>query len=1676
MVIRKRLFAAFLAGLLTVGSFSPVQNVNAQAVETKTTKDGLSQENSYDWQGKWIWTNDAREEGQWVSLRKSFDLNKVPEKVMAKIAVDSKYWLWINGEMAVFEGAVKTGPNREDMYYDNVDIGKYLKEGRNTIAVTAVYFGKNGYGFKDSGKAGFLFDADFGEGALKKGTRIVSDSTWRAIKDPAYLRPNENPNYRIAEPNIRYDASKELKGWKENGFDDTAWAKATVLANVGESPFNGLFERPIPQLKVYDVNKYTLDGANETGKWTVEDIGDGAEDTFTPLSLPDTYKVTCEFMCERNPINGTVPAMGSLGLTVNMQDANNFYMPQVSMADQGSSYDYATYKPHIRTNGNWSVPFQKDVSSVISGDKRFYTKHTLEVTVDADGVDSTLDGVEMERLNTSVLRNGSIGFRNDNFEKVRIYALEATSVDGKETYFKDTFQEDGVGKRLTQFKRLDGGNEIGIREDENGEHYLYTTDGIIQAGTVTKAENTTLRYTIRNKTNLQGTPYIKVRSKAGKEILMYTDAWHDINGDSVRHRYITKDGEQEFEALGWMNGYDVYFEMPSSVEVLELGYRVSTYNTEATGTFTSDNEKLNTLYQKSYDTLLVTMRDNYMDCPNRERAQWWGDAVNEMQMAFYSMDENAGLLYKKALNQVLGWRTKTGRLPTTAPNGIDEISELPMQALAGVMSFWQYYLYSGDVQPLEDGYDALKNYVELWNVSASGDVSHRSGSWDWMDWGSNPDGKIIETCWYYEALKSVKNIASVLNKTSDISFFEERMELIEENFDQKFWNEEKAAYYNSTANNKADDRANALAVYSGLAKESRYENIKTVLTTRFESSPYMEKYVLEALYMMGYDEEAMERTMNRYSEMIEDPYPTLWEFWVKADGTPNHAWSGGPLSMMYMFNAGITPITAGYKTFRVRPLTGGLKEVSAKITTPGGDISVSIDKKNAVQKLEVSVPQGSTEAEINVPKIDGKSTKIMLGERVLYTGGKAATLPEGISYVDEDKDFVNFRVGAGDYTFTSQEDTFADAQSYTVSIDKSGEGTVVIGDKNVTEYPYSTDIAKGSQISIKATPAEGYKLARIVGTVSKVCNATTETETAYTVNGNITYKAVFEKLPETKHKVTIHAADGKNYAAKLLVNGVEQFLPYERSFAKGTELSLKAVPVESRNYTVSGWSGGAIAEGDTLRLEVGDEDVDLEVNISEQVEKTPIVQIDASNAIGGSWAVANLADGNRVAVQGADGYSTEVHKKDLSDLDTPLVIIADLGEVKTFNQVAIFPRSNAAADGNHRSCNFPENFTISVSSNGKNYKEVRNLENYPNPRFLQQTFSFANQQARYVKIIVTRLGEVAADENSASNYRLQLSEVEVYNNANVNLPSKDALVEAVNAAKEYRTMSLYKVLDDAEKQTFENVFASAKNVLDDAEANADAVEGAQNAIVDANEHLVQTFVSTAASKVEQLEAAKAAAENSYNQALLDKIQADEELEEANRQLEVAKTELEEAKQQSEEAKAKAELAKKEAEAAIAKQHEAEAKAQLDLAKANKNASAEAALVKGAEFVSGNLIYKVLNQAKLTVSVTGMINDSKNVVIPATVKVGTKKLSVTEVESGAFEDYDTITSVVLGTNIKKIGAKSFLACTKLKKVTIKSTRITSFGKNAFGKIHKKAKFKLPKKKVSAYKKKNQKGWL
>ncbi|MBO4863560.1 MAG: leucine-rich repeat protein [Eubacterium sp.] len=94
---------------------------------------------------------------------------------------------------------------------------------------------------------------------------------------------------------------------------------------------------------------------------------------------------------------------------------------------------------------------------------------------------------------------------------------------------------------------------------------------------------------------------------------------------------------------------------------------------------------------------------------------------------------------------------------------------------------------------------------------------------------------------------------------------------------------------------------------------------------------------------------------------------------------------------------------------------------------------------------------------------------------------------------------------------------------------------------------------------------------------------------------------------------------------------------------------------------------------------------------------------------------------------------------------------------------------------------------------------------------------------------------------------------------------------------------------------------------------------------------------------------------------------------------------------------------------------------------------------------------------------------KAVNIKATIKIAGVTFKITSISNNAFKGCSNISKVTIGKNITQIGKKACFGCSNLKVVTIKSNSIKKIGGKAFEGINKKAKIKVPKKKLKEYKK-------
>lgn len=520
--------------------------------------------------------------------------------------------------------------------------------------------------------------------------------------------------------------------------------------------------------------------------------------------------------------------------------------------------------------------------------------------------------------------------------------------------------------------------------------------------------------------NARVTAYLEVEAPEGKLINIQTDqydGWLDFGeGPANRAEYITKNGIQEFETFAWMSGNTVRYSIPDGVKVVSLKYRELGYPSDFKGAFTCNDMFYNRLWNMAGRTLYINMFDNFMDCPDREQALWWGDVVNQSGEVFYTLDTNSHALIRKSIITLIDWQKEDSTL--FCPPSTLWKAELPQQLLASIgwYGFWNYFMNTNDSTTIREVYPAVRKYLGLWKMGQDGLVVHRKGGWDWGDWGENIDIEMLDNCWYYLALKAAIPMASMSGYANDTLDYSKRMQSIKDNFSSAFWVENEQ-YFRSHKLVHPDDRANAMAIIAGLAKPEQFSGIRKVLENQMFSSPYMEKYVLEALCKMGSATHALERMKKRYSEMVQSPSSTLWEVWSGLKGgTINHGWNA-PNTILSQYIAGLYPLQPGWSCYQVMPQMGELKQVSQIVPSIKGNIKVNHTVTDDSFITELSSPNG-TKAIVGIPK-KHQIDLIRVHGKTIWKNGKYLNKVKGISGAGEDADFIKFSVEEGNWQFNA---------------------------------------------------------------------------------------------------------------------------------------------------------------------------------------------------------------------------------------------------------------------------------------------------------------------------------------------------------------------------------------------------------------------------------------------------------------------------------------------------------------------------------------------------------------------------------------------------------------------------------------------------------------------------------
>lgn len=272
---------------------------------------------------------------------------------------------------------------------------------------------------------------------------------------------------------------------------------------------------------------------------------------------------------------------------------------------------------------------------------------------------------------------------------------------------------------------------------------------------------------------------------------------------------------------------------------------------------------------------------------------------------------------------------------------------------------------------------------------------------------------------FVRLMDAAKVMASVYGSAADVTTYNGYQTSVRNNFNTYFWNATSKAYVfhrlNGTQSTMIDDRSNAWAVLAGVTDSAHQAGVLNILNTQQNASPYQERYIEDAMFVMKKDSAAVARMLSYYQPDIDSWSTTMWER-MGTIQTNNHAWAASPCYLLGAYVAGIKPIAAGFSTYQVMPMLGPLTAVSTSVPSTWGTISTTDSLQATRFTMLLTSPTG-TQATVGIPRRRAWLSVTANGDAVWNQGTFIART--GVSGAGVDSQYIKFNVASGTWLFVA---------------------------------------------------------------------------------------------------------------------------------------------------------------------------------------------------------------------------------------------------------------------------------------------------------------------------------------------------------------------------------------------------------------------------------------------------------------------------------------------------------------------------------------------------------------------------------------------------------------------------------------------------------------------------------
>ena len=415
---------------------------------------------------------------------------------------------------------------------------------------------------------------------------------------------------------------------------------------------------------------------------------------------------------------------------------------------------------------------------------------------------------------------------------------------------------------------------------------------------------------------------------------------------------------------------------PANV-VRQAGY-LSAWDDQA-AEFESSDKTLNGIWTLCRDSIkATTFAGVYVD-GDRERIPYEADAYLN-QLSHYACDQDVQM----------------------ARDTFDRLMEHPTwpSEWAPHMIFMAHaeWMRTGDAEWLKSRYESLKSKLLTKRVGNDGWVRSDKKQREWndiVDWPqAERDGyefrevNTVINAFQLAALTRMADLAKAVGRDAEAADFSTLYQKGRELFNRGLFMADKGVYRDGIGTDHASSHASLFPLAFGLVPENQVSPVSGYLAERgMTCSVYAAQYLLEGLFQSGADKAALDLILAKgdrsWRHMLESGTTITWEAWdqkYKPNQDWNHAWGAAPANLLPRFVLGAEPLTAGWKTARIRPCPGGLAEAKGKIPTALGPLSIHWIRNNSFN-LKIDLPEGMT-AVVELPASNPAAKVLMDGSPV----------------------------------------------------------------------------------------------------------------------------------------------------------------------------------------------------------------------------------------------------------------------------------------------------------------------------------------------------------------------------------------------------------------------------------------------------------------------------------------------------------------------------------------------------------------------------------------------------------------------------------------------------------------------------------------------------------------------